>query len=113
LIPTPRKIAIVLYSGNWDAVVPFVDTIKGINILNLRPNSALYIISNIVILGLPASSTLDFSSYFQEYYLLQLKEPLIKCLSPKGLRLLISLIMLFLVIMMGLSFNKVFSAQRK
>ena len=36
LLPTTRKINIVLYSGNWDAVVPYVDTIKGINMLNLR-----------------------------------------------------------------------------
>ena len=35
LIPTTRKISIVLYNGNWDAVVPFVDTIKNIRRLNL------------------------------------------------------------------------------
>jgi hypothetical protein len=35
LIPTTRKISIILYSGNWDAVVPYVDTIKGIKKLNL------------------------------------------------------------------------------
>ena len=35
LIPTTRKISIILYSGNWDAVVPYVDTVKGIKKLNL------------------------------------------------------------------------------
>jgi serine carboxypeptidase-like clade 2 len=35
LIPTSRKISIVLYNGNWDAVVPYVDTIKNIKRLDL------------------------------------------------------------------------------
>jgi hypothetical protein len=35
LIPTSRKISIILYNGNWDAVVPYVDTLKGIRKLNL------------------------------------------------------------------------------
>lgn len=30
-----RKINIILYNGNWDAVVPYVDTLKGIRLLNL------------------------------------------------------------------------------
>ena len=30
-----RKINIILYNGNWDAVVPYVDTHKGIKLLNL------------------------------------------------------------------------------
>lgn len=35
LIPTSRKISIILYNGNWDAVVPYVDTLKNIRKLNL------------------------------------------------------------------------------
>lgn len=35
LIPTSRKMSIILYSGTWDAVVPYVDTQKGIKLLNL------------------------------------------------------------------------------
>jgi hypothetical protein len=35
LIPTTRKIVIHLYNGNWDAVVPYIDTLKGIRLLNL------------------------------------------------------------------------------
>jgi hypothetical protein len=34
---TERKISIVLYSGTWDSVVPFVDTLKGIKELGLTP----------------------------------------------------------------------------
>lgn len=30
-----RKISIILYNGNWDAVVPYVDTLKGMKLLNL------------------------------------------------------------------------------
>lgn len=30
-----RKISIILYNGNWDAVVPYVDTLKNIRKLNL------------------------------------------------------------------------------
>lgn len=37
LMTTERKIAIVLYSGTWDSVVPFGNTLKGINELNLKP----------------------------------------------------------------------------
>lgn len=36
LLPTSRKISMVLYSGNWDAVVPYVDTLKGIKLLDLH-----------------------------------------------------------------------------
>jgi hypothetical protein len=35
LAPTTRKINIVLYNGNWDAVVPYLDTLKNIKKLNL------------------------------------------------------------------------------
>lgn len=35
LLSPERKISIILYNGNWDAVVPYVDTVKGINLLNL------------------------------------------------------------------------------
>ena len=35
LAPTTRKISIILYNGNWDAVVPYVDTLKNIKKLNL------------------------------------------------------------------------------
>ena len=31
-----RSIKIILYNGNWDAVVPFIDTLKGIKILGLK-----------------------------------------------------------------------------
>ena len=37
LMTTDRKISIVLYSGTWDSVVPFVDTLKGIKELGLVP----------------------------------------------------------------------------
>jgi hypothetical protein len=35
LIGTSKKYTIILYSGTWDAVVPYVDTLKGIRALNL------------------------------------------------------------------------------
>jgi hypothetical protein len=34
-----KKYTIVLYNGNWDDVVPFLDTLKGIEILGLKPAS--------------------------------------------------------------------------
>ena len=37
LMTTSRKISIVLYSGTWDSVVPFVDTLKCIKELGLVP----------------------------------------------------------------------------
>jgi hypothetical protein len=40
----PRKIGITLYNGNWDAVVPYVDTLKGMAILNLRESNTLYLV---------------------------------------------------------------------
>jgi hypothetical protein len=36
LANTDRKIAIILYSGTWDSVVPYTDTLKGIRELNLQ-----------------------------------------------------------------------------
>ena len=35
LMLTDQKITIVLYNGNWDTVVPYHDTIRGIKDLNL------------------------------------------------------------------------------
>lgn len=34
---TDRKIPIILYSGTWDSVVPFGDTLQGIKELGLSP----------------------------------------------------------------------------
>jgi hypothetical protein len=34
-----RKIPVILYNGNADAVVPFIDTYKGLNLLKLYPTS--------------------------------------------------------------------------
>lgn len=34
-----RKIPVILYNGNADAVVPFIDTYKGMNLLKLYPTS--------------------------------------------------------------------------
>lgn len=55
-----RSISIVLYNGNWDAVVPFVDTLKGIKILNLKPTAPRYLSNKIVFLGLHNNSILAF-----------------------------------------------------
>jgi len=35
-LSSPNQISITLYSGNWDAVVPYIDTVKGIKLLNLH-----------------------------------------------------------------------------
>ena len=35
LLPTSRKIALFLYNGNWDSVVPYGDTLKGLDMLDI------------------------------------------------------------------------------
>ena len=37
LMTTERKIPIILYSGTWDSVVPYGDTLQGIKELGLSP----------------------------------------------------------------------------
>ena len=39
LMTTSRKIGIVLYSGTWDSVVPYSDTLQDIKKLNLQPST--------------------------------------------------------------------------
>lgn len=60
-----RSISMVLYNGNWDAVVPFIDTLKGIKILGLKQSYIEYLIIYIAYPGLPISSILDFSESFR------------------------------------------------
>ena len=38
LIPTSRRIGLVLYNGNWDSVVPYGDSLKGLDMLDLTSN---------------------------------------------------------------------------
>lgn len=66
LIPTTRKISIILYSGTWDAVVPYVDTQKGIKLLDLYEVYTMYVSIDLGIHGLLINNILVSSKFTQE-----------------------------------------------
>lgn len=57
LTKTAAQYRIVLYNGDWDAVVPYIDTIKNLRKLNLIENEDLYVFSKAANPGSRTAST--------------------------------------------------------
>ncbi len=106
LIPTSRKISIILYNGNWDAVVPYVDTLKNIKKLDLIEVYFQYFYLYSAILGILKGNIRDSNKFSQEFYLLHSKELHIRYLKQKEHRLLICLTLQLKDIKMVRSFRQ-------